>query len=82
MSKIVQQCPLCSERYYIELTNAEDSGVWAWRNGEYIQNALPSLNATEREFLMTGYCPHCQESIFDNGETDRIKQVKEKAYVR
>lgn len=71
------QCPFCHKHFRMVLTNAEDSGVWAWRNGEYIQNALPTLNATEREFLMTGYCPHCQEIIFGNGETERIKQVKE-----
>jgi 7,8-dihydro-6-hydroxymethylpterin-pyrophosphokinase len=26
----------------------------SWRGGELIQNAMPRLNADEREFLMTG----------------------------
>lgn len=73
MSKTMQRCPMCGKWHYIELTNEEDRGVWEWRNGAYIQDALPTLNPTEREFLMTGYCPSCQELIFGNGETERIK---------
>jgi len=28
-----------------------------WRDGELIQNAMPNLNADDREFLMTGITP-------------------------
>jgi len=32
-------------------------GIDAWDRGEYVQIAFPTLNAGEREFLMTGITP-------------------------
>lgn len=28
--------------------------LWAWRNGELIQRAMPKLTADEREFIKSG----------------------------
>jgi hypothetical protein len=32
-------------------------GIEAWDGGAYVQDAFPTLNAGEREFLMTGITP-------------------------
>ena len=72
--KIVRQCS-CGRTESLDLTEKEWAKYQAWRNGEcYIQD-IGTLNAVEREFIKTGYCPECQENIFGNGKTDRVKKV-------
>jgi hypothetical protein len=36
----------------------------AWIDGELIQNAMPHLNADEREFIMTGITPAEWDAMF------------------
>ena len=36
----------------------------AWSNGALIQNAMPNLNADEREFIMTGITPSEWTAMF------------------
>jgi hypothetical protein len=36
----------------------------AWKNGEYIQNAMPYLNVDERELLISGTCGPCFDNMF------------------
>lgn len=38
--------------------------IFAWQNGELIQNAMPNLSADEREFIMTGITPDEWASVF------------------
>ena len=40
----------------------------AWRSGELIQNAMPRLNADEREFIKTGITAEEWEQIFSPQE--------------
>ena len=40
----------------------------AWRGGELIQNAMPRLNADEREFIKTGITAEEWEQIFSPQE--------------
>ncbi len=41
-------------------------GLSAWvQDGNYVQDAFPSLNATQREFLMPGMTEEEQNKIFD-----------------
>lgn len=40
----------------------------SWRGGELIQNAMPRLNADEREFLMTGITAEEWEKMFSTQE--------------
>ena len=54
-------CPFCGEENYVEVTEEQ---IIAINNGELIQNACPNLTATEREMLISGICPKCQEKIF------------------
>lgn len=68
-------CPMCSKEYYLELSKKEAGAYVTYRDGAgLIQNLFPELNPVEREFIKTGYCPHCQEILFGNGETDRIQE--------
>ena len=45
----------------LDVTEAE---ILAWQAGELIQNAMPRLNADEREFVKTGITPEEWEEIF------------------
>jgi hypothetical protein len=40
----------------------------AWRCGELIQNAMPRLNADEREFIKTGITAEEWEELFGTEE--------------
>ena len=40
----------------------------SWRGGELIQNAMPRLNADEREFIKTGLTAEEWEQIFSPQE--------------
>lgn len=73
MSKHFMVCPMCNNGHYIRLNNDQDRRLFEYRNGDMlIQEALPDLNATEREFIKTGYCPKCQVLIFGSGESKLI----------
>lgn len=58
-------CPWCGKDYTWEVP-AEGYGKWI--NGALIQNAFPTLSATEREYFLTGYCAECQKKIFGEEE--------------
>ena len=60
---IVYQCPSCKKMKDINV-NATTEQYMNWKRGELIQNAMPQASATEREVLMTGFCPPCQDKIF------------------
>ena len=40
----------------------------SWKGGELIQNAMPRLNADEREFIMTGITAEEREEMFSPQE--------------
>jgi hypothetical protein len=60
-----QTCPFCRQKYQGVFVTSEFD---AWQNGELIQNAMPLTPATSREWLISGICPDCQESIFGEEE--------------
>ena len=55
------QCVHCDETYQINL-NYED--VQAWKDGTLIQDALPYLNADQRELLISKTCGPCFDKMF------------------
>jgi hypothetical protein len=55
-SVVITRCPFCGVTQKVV---APTAGLNAWRGGELIQKALPSLTADEREALMTGICNSC-----------------------
>lgn len=50
-------CPFC--RKHTEKFTMPYSEFAAWQAGELIQDACKSLNATQREALITGMCDNC-----------------------
>ena len=55
------KCPMCGKTYFIEV---DYDAFCSWQNGELIQVAMPNLTPTEREQLISGFCPDCQDKIF------------------
>lgn len=67
MTIISNRCPFCGKTHDVEVPF---DGYLAWQSGELIQNAMPKLSATEREQLISGICPKCQDSIFGDFDED------------
>lgn len=47
-----------------------EDGYVRWKNGEFIQNALPMLTANQREQLMTGMHGECFDDMFPEEEEE------------
>lgn len=59
--EITMVCPICGNEHSV-VVEFED---WcAYEDGELAQKAFPYLSATEREQIISGFCPDCQKSIF------------------
>lgn len=63
--EIAIQCPFCGETHSVEVWEYD---FYDWQEGELAQNAFPYLSATEREQLISGLCPMCQDKIFGSYE--------------
>lgn len=60
---IERVCPLCGQTHTITV---REDGFDRWYYGwEYVQTAMPELSDTERESLLSGLCPSCQDLLFD-----------------
>jgi len=46
--------------------NVSEKQITLWMEGELIQNVMPHLNPSEREFLMTGMSLDEQAGIFND----------------
>lgn len=57
-----KKCPFCGEITKVVVL-VED--YLKWNRGELIQNAMPYLNETDRETLISGLCARCQDSFFE-----------------
>lgn len=53
-------CRVCGETSMVEIS---EDGYLAWADGEYIEDAFPTLSADERELLITGTHPECWEVL-------------------
>ena len=60
--KIKDKCVFCNHVWEVTV-KAEDADRY-FDEGELVQNAFPYLTATERECLISGMCPACQDKIF------------------
>lgn len=60
---IAKVCPRCGQTTWVGMPveNYE-----AWQIGVNIQEAWPEGSVTERETLISGFCPACQEGVFNN----------------
>lgn len=64
---IRRECPFC-EKTHILIVPAE--GWTAYNNGVLIQDAFPNMTADEREFILTGICPECWDSMGGDEDDD------------
>ena len=58
---IIVKCNMCKIKYSVPATQAQ---IQKWRDGEYIQNAMPNLTADERELLISQTCGKCFDKLF------------------
>jgi hypothetical protein len=56
-------CAITGKPYSVTVPAA---GLFAYRQGAYIQDAFPDLPAGDREFLMSGISPEAFDSMFGN----------------
>ena len=74
---VFKVCPFCGKESTLELTDDESSRYNQYKNDTSItiQDALPNLNPSERECLISGLCSSCQKEMFDSTyESDRITE--------
>lgn len=57
---ITKSCPFCERRYQRAFPT---DGYYAWKNGALVQDAFPNEPVDAREFLITGICPECFDSM-------------------
>tara|TARA_B100000519_G_scaffold50424_1_gene40728 strand:- start:891 stop:1100 length:210 start_codon:yes stop_codon:yes gene_type:complete len=55
------KCNTCDEAKSVEI-NPND--LRRWKEGELIQEAMPYLDASQRELLVSGLCGECFDRIF------------------
>lgn len=67
MTMISNRCPFCGKLHDVKVPF---DGYLAWQSGELIQNAMPSLTPTQREQLISGLCPKCQDDFFGAEEEE------------
>ena len=67
---ITKICPKCNKPSYVDIPK---DAYEKWQFGMFIQDAWPEGSATERETLISGFCPACQKEIF--GEPDNELQA-------
>ena len=60
---IITVCPFCGAE---SVVTVDAKAYFAWQGGELIQNAMPNLDASTKEMLISGICLKCQEDIFGN----------------
>lgn len=65
MIKLEIACVLCGNTHSV-MVKEED--YTKYLEGELVQKAFPYLNATQREQIISGLCPRCQEDIFGTEE--------------
>lgn len=53
-SKVTGNCKITGEEYSCIVPTR---GLEAWLDGEFIQRAMPSVSADDREFLISGMSP-------------------------
>lgn len=55
-------CPICKIVHSVVVKTKD---IEKWDEGELIQNCFPYLSDTQREQLISNFCPKCQKEIFD-----------------
>ena len=65
---ITSICPICGR---LVDTKVDLEQYEAYAYGEVLaQDAFPTLSATDRETMISGMCPECQDEIFGSDDED------------
>ena len=64
---IIRTCPFCGTVTEVEV---DKKGCAQYTNGALVQDAFPNLTATEREVIISGICPACQDTLFGDEDED------------
>ena len=67
LSEFDVACRMCGEWHTV---TANERDVCNWQDGVLIQEAMPYLNADERELLISGTCPVCWIEMCGIAEND------------
>lgn len=65
-------CTCCGNDYLI---GTSMSGYTAWRNGSYIQDAMPDVSKEYREMFISGTCPKCFADMFGSSDDEEDSNV-------
>ena len=69
---IYKECPMCRQKTYLRLTKEQMEQYTKYTCcGGLIQDVLPSLDKFGREFVKMGYCPSCQEILYQSTLKDK-----------
>jgi hypothetical protein len=60
---VCEPCAVCGDQAHIVLSAEEQKGYLRWKQGEYIQRALPDWPKEKRELLISGVHRHCWEVL-------------------
>jgi hypothetical protein len=67
MNVVTRNCVVCGRNGMLEDVDA--LGYLRWSElGEHIQDALPELDADQRELLITGTHAHCWQTMWEGFE--------------
>ena len=65
--KIQRVCPFTKKLNEREI-DVTPNQIYAWQNGQLIQNAMPNLSPADREFIMTGITEEVWNDTFEGEE--------------
>lgn len=68
---IAKICPRCSQTTWVSMPV---ECYEEWQIGVNIQEAWPEGSVTERETLISGFCPACQKVIFEGKEPETSEE--------
>lgn len=61
---LTRKCPFCGKEHSVTVKQEPLLlGMNALSAGALVQDAFPSFNADEREFILTGICPECWDNM-------------------
>jgi len=66
--RLVHPCRLCKEMYGVSCRTDEYENFA--RGKLMVQECFPNMSAADHEFLLTQYCPPCQDKIYGTPESD------------
>lgn len=64
----IHPCVMCQKNHMIEISF---EGFQKYKRGACVQDAFPDADMNTREFLVSGICPNCSETLFSEDEDEK-----------